>query len=76
MNEKGLTAHLLYLEATEYEKRDSRPGVSYLAWLRYVLDNNTTVANALNSLGAVQVVPVPIHGKICGVHMAIEDPRR
>ena len=74
MNEKGLTAHLLYLEATEYEKRDSRPGVSYLHWLRYVLDNNTTVANALNSLRAVQVVPVPIHGKICGVHMAIEDP--
>jgi penicillin V acylase-like amidase (Ntn superfamily) len=74
MNEKGLTAHLLYLDATDYEKRDSRPGVSYLYWLRYVLDNNATVAEALASLETIQVVPVLIHGKIFGTHVAIEDP--
>ena len=74
MNEKGLTAHLLYLDATEYGKRASRPGVSYLYWLRYVLDNNATVTEALASLETIQVVPVPIHGKIFGTHMAIENP--
>ena len=74
MNEKGLTAHVLYLDATQYEKRDSRPGVSYLYWLRYVLDNSATVAEALASLKPIEVVPTPIHGKIFGTHMAIEDP--
>jgi penicillin V acylase-like amidase (Ntn superfamily) len=74
MNEKGLTAHLLYLEATQYETRDARAGVSYLNWLRYVLDNNATVTEGLNSLKKIQVVPVPIHGRILGAHLALEDP--
>jgi penicillin V acylase-like amidase (Ntn superfamily) len=74
MNEKGLTAHLLYIESTRYEKRDARPGVSYLNWLRYLLDNNATVAESLDSLRKIQVVPVPIHGRILGAHMAVEDP--
>lgn len=74
MNEKGLTAHALYLDATKYEERDARPGVSYLSSLRYLLDNNATVVEALNSLNKIQIVPVPIHGKIFGAHLAIEDP--
>jgi penicillin V acylase-like amidase (Ntn superfamily) len=73
MNEKGLTAHLLYLNATKYEQRDARPGVSYFNWLRYVLDNNATVADALVCLQKVQVVPVPIHTIILGAHTAMED---
>ena len=28
INEKGLTVHALYLDATKYEERDARPGVS------------------------------------------------
>ncbi len=74
MNEKGLTGHVLYLHATQYEKRDTRPGVSYLVMLRYLLDNNATVAEALKSLEGAQVVPIPLHGKIFGTHIAIEDP--
>jgi penicillin V acylase-like amidase (Ntn superfamily) len=49
MNEKGLTARLLYLEATKYKDRDERPGVSYLHWLHYVLDDAATVSKALSS---------------------------
>ncbi len=74
MNEKGLTGHVLYLHETQYEKRDARPGVSYLMMLRYLLDNNATVDEAVKSLEAAQVVPVPLHGKILGTHIAIEDP--
>jgi penicillin V acylase-like amidase (Ntn superfamily) len=73
MNEKGLTAHVLYLDATKYEKRDARLGVSYLNTLRYLLDNSATVVEALNSLTRIQVIPVPIHGNIFGAHLAIED---
>lgn len=74
MNEKGVVGHVLYLHATEYEKRDGRPGVSYLAMLRYLLDNSATVAEAVKSLEKVQVVPVPVRGNLFGIHVAIEDP--
>jgi choloylglycine hydrolase len=39
MNEKGLSAHVLYLEGTEYETRDSRPGLSNALWVLFFLDN-------------------------------------
>jgi penicillin V acylase-like amidase (Ntn superfamily) len=74
MNEEGLTAHLLYLYATKYEERDERPGVSYLNWLRYILDNNGTVAEAVNAMNQIQIVPVPIRGRALGAHVAMEDP--
>ncbi|WP_026607015.1 linear amide C-N hydrolase [Methylocapsa acidiphila] len=74
MNEKGLTGHVLYLQATQYETRDQRPGVSYTMMLRYLLDNSATVAEALKALEAVQVVPIPLHGKLLGTHIALEDP--
>ena len=75
INEKGLAAHLLYLHITRYEERDSRrPGVTYLRWLRYVLDNFETVKDAVAALRDVQVVPVEIGGMVYPLHMAIEDP--
>ena len=74
MNEKGLTGHVLYLHATKYEKRREKPGVSYVAVLRYILDNSATVNEALKSLNIVQIVPVPVRGKIFGIHIAMEDP--
>ncbi len=75
MNEKGLAAHLLYLHVTKYEDRDARkPGVTYLRWLRYVLDNFETVKDAVAALRDVQTVPIEIGGTVYPLHMAIEDP--
>jgi len=75
INEKGLAAHLLYLHATKYEDRNVRkPGVTYLRWLRYVLDNFETVKDAVDALRTVQIVSVGIGGMVYPLHMAIEDP--
>ena len=73
INEKGLAAHLLYLEETVYPEVDKRPGVSYLRWVRYVLDNFATVEEAVEGMKEVRIAPVKLGGKVLGTHMAIED---
>ncbi|MFZ4539075.1 linear amide C-N hydrolase, partial [Propionivibrio sp.] len=49
MNEHGLVANLLFLVESEYpgDKSDARPQVSIAAWTQYILDNFTTVAEAV-----------------------------
>ena len=74
VNEKGFAIHTLYLDKTEYEPRDSRPGVSYIHFCRYLLDNSATVKEALALMKTVQLVPVKINGKIMPLHWAMEDP--
>lgn len=74
INEKGLAAHLLYLEETEFAEPDDRPGVSYLRWVRYMLDNSSTVDEAIAGMKEIRIVPVLFGKKFLGLHMAIEDP--
>lgn len=53
MNEKGLVANLLYLAEAEYAPAtpgDARPTLSIAAWVRYVLDNYATTAEAVEGL--------------------------
>jgi penicillin V acylase-like amidase (Ntn superfamily) len=77
LNEKGLGAHLLWIQGATYESRDARPGVSYVIWLQYLLDNHATVQEALADLPRYQVVPVPVQlgseSKVLPIHLAIED---
>lgn len=74
INEKGLAAHLLYLEATKYAEGGKRPSVNYMRWLRYVLDNFATVAEAVEGMKKVDVTAVKLGSETLGLHMAIEDP--
>ena len=74
LNEKGLGIHMLYLNATDYGPRDvSRPGVHAGLWAQYLLDNTSTVVEALKALEAIQIVMVEAHGYQANLHMAIED---
>ena len=73
LNEAGLAAHTLYLEASQYEDRDSRPGVSTLLWTQYVLDNFATVEDVLTRMWNVQIVSAPVRGRFLGLHLAVED---
>ncbi len=51
MNEKGLSANLLWLSESEYPKWDkSKPGLSISLWAQYVLDNFATVEEAVEAL--------------------------
>ena len=73
LNEAGLGVHLLYLEATEYEQPDARPGVSLLVAVSFLLDTCATVVEALAALATVRIVPREIRGRVLGAHLAIED---
>lgn len=74
MNERGLAAHMLYLEGTDFgERDDSRPGLLASMWVQYLLDNAETVADALSLLEGVQLVMMEAEGHQATVHLAIED---
>jgi penicillin V acylase-like amidase (Ntn superfamily) len=73
-NERGLGAHMLYLNATDFGARDaSKPGVQAGLWAQYALDNAATVNEALDVLDKIQVVMVAARGHNANVHLALED---
>ena len=74
MNEAGLGIHMLYLNATDFGKRDTAlAGVQAGLWGQYLLDNAATVAEALELFKGLQVVMVSANGHQANVHMAMED---
>ncbi len=73
LNEKGLSANLLYLHGSKYEKRDSRPGVGNTLWSQYLLDNFETVAQAVEAMKSVQIVSISAGGREWPVHLSIAD---
>jgi choloylglycine hydrolase len=74
LNEKGLAAHLLYLNATDFGGRDSRrQGLQAGLWAQYLLDNAADVKQALALLSNIQPVMVSVNGHKATVHLAIED---
>lgn len=81
MNEKGLVANMLWLVESEYPKFDkngSRKGLAISLWAQYVLDNFTTVAEAVNELKKEEFAIVsdfiPGTDKFTTVHLSISDP--
>lgn len=77
INEKGLVANLLYLAESEYpQQTDVRPAIVTSAWTQYVLDNFSTVEEAVAELGkeTFRVVPVGAPNGAKGhVHLSISD---
>jgi penicillin V acylase-like amidase (Ntn superfamily) len=74
LNERGLGAHMLYLQETDFGPRDDgKPGLQAGLWAQYALDNAATVKEALDLLDKVQVVKVTTHGHEANVHLALED---
>lgn len=73
LNEAGLSARVLYLEASEWEAPDERPALANLVWAQYAVDNFATVAEALAGLAEVRVVSMPMRGAHLGAHLMLED---
>lgn len=74
MNEKGLAAHLLFLNATNFGPRDAnKPGLQAGLWAQFVLDTAATVSEALEVLETVQIVMIGARGRQATVHLALED---
>lgn len=80
MNEKGLVGNLLWLVESEYpvfEKNKDQAGLAISLWLQYVLDNFSTVEEAVTALGKEEFVVVssniPGTDKFTTIHLSISD---
>lgn len=73
VNEAGLSARVLYLEAARWEPPDARQTVSNLLWCQYAADQFATVEAAVAGLAEVRVESVALHGQHLGAHLMLED---
>jgi len=77
INEKGLTANLLYLSSSIYPQPEpDRPSLSIAAWAQYALDNYATVSEAVVALKQepFQIVSLTMPGGHAGTgHLSISD---
>ncbi|MBQ7823117.1 MAG: linear amide C-N hydrolase [Bacteroidaceae bacterium] len=77
MNEKGLTASLLFLPESNYtQPNDTRPVMGISIWTQYVLDNFATVDEAVAELKKETFridAPRMPNGSESTLHMAITD---
>lgn len=74
VNEKGFAIHMLYLTATDFGQRDvTKLGVHAGLWGQYLLDNASTVIDALDLMKGIQPVMASVDGMKATVHLAIED---
>lgn len=77
MNERGLAAHFLGLDGSDYGARNENlPGLSIILWAQFYLDNFATVAQAINytQTHTFQVVKfVHPHLGDIQLHLALED---
>jgi penicillin V acylase-like amidase (Ntn superfamily) len=74
VNERGLAAHMLFLNAADFGPRDpAKPALHAGLWAQYLLDNARTVPEALALLDKVSLVMAEARGSRTTVHLAIED---
>jgi choloylglycine hydrolase len=78
VNEKGLSAHLLYLAGeTDFGKRDpNKQAIGVMQWTQYFLDNYATVAEAVAAQRTFtfQIEPLILpNGFPALVHISLED---
>ncbi|HVY75330.1 MAG TPA: linear amide C-N hydrolase [Puia sp.] len=80
MNEKGLVGNLLWLAESTYpkfEKNGTIKGLSVSLWMQYVLDNFSTVAEAVTAFEKNEFVIVSSHipgtERFATVHLSISD---
>lgn len=74
MNEKGLAMHLLFLTSTDYGVvKPGKQGIQAGLWGQYMLDNATTVSEALEAMKRIQPVMVEYAGFKSSLHLALED---
>ncbi|WP_240099242.1 linear amide C-N hydrolase [Thermomonas flagellata] len=78
MNEKGMTAQLLWLVESQYPKpRSDKPALSLSLWAQYVLDNFATVAEAVAALEKEPFIVVtdnvPGQNRLATLHLSMSD---
>lgn len=73
-NERGLGAHLLFFNESEFGPRDAtKPGLHAGLWAQYLLDSAGSVNEAIDALAGVNLVLAGARGVQTTVHVAVED---
>ncbi|NYF88096.1 linear amide C-N hydrolase [Tunturiibacter empetritectus] len=78
MNEKGMVTNLLWLVESEYPKPVAgKPGMAISLWAQWVLDNFSTVAEAVDALEqepfTLVTANVPGEKRLATVHLSMSD---
>lgn len=79
VNEKGLTANLLWLVESQYPeaKNNKKPMMSISLWAQYVLDNYATVNEAIRALEKEPFIVitdnVPGEKRLATLHLSLSD---
>lgn len=75
LNDAGLAAHALYLDPEDvaFPPADERPAVTHAMWVQYLVDNYSTVAEAIADIDRVRISAPLFRGLEMGVHIALED---
>jgi penicillin V acylase-like amidase (Ntn superfamily) len=78
MNEKGMVANLLWLVESKYpEHSSSKPGLAISLWAQYILDNFTTVQEAVDALQSepfhLVTDKVPGENRLATLHLSMSD---
>jgi penicillin V acylase-like amidase (Ntn superfamily) len=78
MNEKGMVANLLWLVESKYpETPSSKPGLAISLWAQYILDNFTTVQDAVAALESepfhLVTDKVPGEDRLATLHLSMSD---
>ena len=78
LNEKGLSAQLLWLVESKYPAYSKdKPALSLSLWAQYVLDNFATVDEAVAALGKepfiVVTASVPGENRLATLHLSMSD---
>jgi choloylglycine hydrolase len=78
LNEKGLSAQLLWLVESQYPAyRKDKPALALSLWAQYVLDNFATVDEAVAALGKepffVVTANVPGQDRLATLHLSMSD---
>ncbi|MCH4245401.1 linear amide C-N hydrolase [Acinetobacter gerneri] len=79
VNEKGLSANLLWLVESEYPtvNKSKKPKLSISLWAQYVLDNFATVNEAISALEKEPFIvvtdQVPGEKRLATLHLSISD---
>jgi len=62
MNEMGLVVEVMWLDETEYPKKDARPTVGSQEWVQYLLDTSASVPEAIRNAQRVRITSeIKIH---------------
>ncbi|MBF0530110.1 MAG: linear amide C-N hydrolase [Deltaproteobacteria bacterium] len=78
MNEKGLVANVLFLAESDFgTPKGDKPILSISAWVQYVLDNFSSVAEVVDGLRAEPfqiIAPILPNGRKAQFHLSVSDP--